>query len=168
MSASATRSWTDCLENRCPNALSATAYAARIEDLGPGDLVKVDCAACHHVALLPPGALLRVGLLPAAKVLDLQGALPVPRVRKEGASGGFGEVGAQEDIGHALLGSERKAAYHVSPIGRCGETLYSAPSRRLAGLVSFGIGVCGTSRRPTQRASPWAATCAAVAPVLTS
>src|SRR5271155_3776437 len=29
-------------------------YAARIEDLGPGDFVKVDCAGCHHVALLTP------------------------------------------------------------------------------------------------------------------
>jgi len=26
-------------------------YAARIEDLGPGDFVKIDCAACHHIAL---------------------------------------------------------------------------------------------------------------------
>ena len=48
-------------------------YAARIEDLGPGDFVKIDCAACHHVALLTPGALLRVGLSPGAKVLDLKG-----------------------------------------------------------------------------------------------
>jgi hypothetical protein len=45
-------------------------YAARIEDLGPGDFVKVDCPACHHVALLTPEALLRVGLSPTAKVLD--------------------------------------------------------------------------------------------------
>jgi hypothetical protein len=30
-------------------------YAARIEDLGLGDFLKVDCAACHHVALLTPG-----------------------------------------------------------------------------------------------------------------
>jgi hypothetical protein len=50
-------------------------YAARIEDLGRGDFVKVDCAACHHVALLTPDALLRVGLSPAAKVLDLKGQL---------------------------------------------------------------------------------------------
>ncbi len=50
-------------------------YAARIEDLGPGDFVKVDCAACHHVALLTPEALLRQGLTPAAKVLDLAGRL---------------------------------------------------------------------------------------------
>jgi hypothetical protein len=50
-------------------------YAARIEDLGPGDFVKVDRAACHHVALLTPEALLRVGLRAAAKLLDLKGRL---------------------------------------------------------------------------------------------
>jgi hypothetical protein len=48
-------------------------YAARLEDLGSGDFVKVDCAACHHVALLTAEALLRPGLNPAAKVLDLKG-----------------------------------------------------------------------------------------------
>jgi hypothetical protein len=48
-------------------------YAARIEDLGLGDFVKVDCAACHHVALLTPEALVKAGLTPAAKVLDLKG-----------------------------------------------------------------------------------------------
>lgn len=51
-------------------------YAARIEDLGQGDFVKVDCAACHHVALLTPKAVLRVGLSPAVKVLDLKERLP--------------------------------------------------------------------------------------------
>jgi hypothetical protein len=50
-------------------------YAARIEDFGRGDFVKVDCAACHHVALLTPEALLRAGLGPAAKVLELKGRL---------------------------------------------------------------------------------------------
>jgi ribosomal protein S27E len=47
-------------------------YAARIEDLGQGDFVKVDCAACHHVALLTQGALLKLGFSPQAKVLDLK------------------------------------------------------------------------------------------------
>jgi hypothetical protein len=47
-------------------------YAARIEDLRHGDFVKIDCAACHHVALLTPQALLRAGLSHAAKVLDLK------------------------------------------------------------------------------------------------
>jgi hypothetical protein len=56
-------------------------YAARIDDLGPGDLVKVDCAACHHVAVLPPDALLRNGLSPAAKVLDVKGRLRCVRFR---------------------------------------------------------------------------------------
>jgi hypothetical protein len=46
--------------------------AARIDDLGQGDLVMVDCAACHHVALLTPEFLLRLGLSPQAKVLDLK------------------------------------------------------------------------------------------------
>ena len=39
-------------------------YLARIEDLGRADLVQVDCAACHHVAVLPPDFLLRLGLNP--------------------------------------------------------------------------------------------------------
>jgi hypothetical protein len=47
-------------------------YAARIEDLGLGDFVKVDCAACHHVALLAPDFLVRLGRSPQAKVLDLK------------------------------------------------------------------------------------------------
>ena len=50
-------------------------YAARIEDLGVGDFVKIDCAACNHVALLTPEVLLRSGLGPAAKILDLKGRL---------------------------------------------------------------------------------------------
>jgi hypothetical protein len=44
----------------------------------------MDCAACHHVALLTPDALLRVGLSPAAKVLDLKGRF---RCRGCGAKG---------------------------------------------------------------------------------
>jgi hypothetical protein len=59
-------------------------YAARIEDLGRGDLLKVDCAACHHVALLTPEALLRAGLSPVIKVLDLKARL---RCRGCGAKG---------------------------------------------------------------------------------
>jgi hypothetical protein len=50
-------------------------YAARIEDLGLGDFLKFDCAACHHVALLTPEALLGAGLRPSAKLLDLKGRL---------------------------------------------------------------------------------------------
>ena len=50
-------------------------YATRIEDLGPGEFVKIDCAACHRVALLTPEALLRLGPSPAAKVLDLKDRL---------------------------------------------------------------------------------------------
>jgi hypothetical protein len=60
-------------------------YAARIEDLGPGDFVKVDCAACSQTALLvreadrlalraklAPTFLNWLGLSPRNKVLDLK------------------------------------------------------------------------------------------------
>ena len=53
-------------------------YLARIEDLGRGDLVQVDCAACHHVALLTPDFLLRLGLSRQAKVLDLKSRVRCP------------------------------------------------------------------------------------------
>jgi hypothetical protein len=45
-------------------------YAARIEDLGLGDFVNVDCAACYHVALLILLALAKAGVSPTAKVLN--------------------------------------------------------------------------------------------------
>jgi hypothetical protein len=59
-------------------------HLARIEDLRHGDLVRVDCAACHHVALLTPDFLLRLGLDPRVKVLDLTGRV---RCRRCGARG---------------------------------------------------------------------------------
>jgi ribosomal protein S27E len=47
-------------------------YLARIEDRGQSDFAKVDCAACHHVALLTAEFPLRLGLSPQTKVLDLK------------------------------------------------------------------------------------------------
>jgi len=48
-------------------------YLARIGDLGRGDLVKITCSACDHVALLAPEALIvRLGGDRWAKVLDLR------------------------------------------------------------------------------------------------
>jgi hypothetical protein len=49
-------------------------YLARIEDLGRSDFVKVDCAACQHVALLTPDFLLRLGARPSG-----QGAQSISR-----------------------------------------------------------------------------------------
>jgi hypothetical protein len=52
-------------------------YAARIEDLGPGDFVKMECGACGHDTLIPASALLQgLRLSSASLVLDLQ-----PRLR---------------------------------------------------------------------------------------
>jgi hypothetical protein len=52
-------------------------YAARIEDLGPGDFVKAECAACGHDTLIPVSALIQgLRLPPSTLVLDLE-----PRLR---------------------------------------------------------------------------------------
>jgi ribosomal protein S27E len=59
-------------------------YAARIEDLGRSDFVKVDCASCSHTALLAPDFLSRLGLEPRDKVLDLKARV---RCRGCGARG---------------------------------------------------------------------------------
>jgi len=48
-------------------------YAARIEDLGPGDFVKVECIACGHDELILPSSLLNgLRLPPFTPVLDLR------------------------------------------------------------------------------------------------
>jgi hypothetical protein len=48
-------------------------FAARIEDLGPGDLVRVECAACGHDVLITRSALLQgLRLQPTDRVLDLE------------------------------------------------------------------------------------------------
>jgi hypothetical protein len=51
--------------------------AARIEDLGPGDLVRVRVRRVRHDVLIPPNALLQgLRLAPTMRVLDLE-----PRLR---------------------------------------------------------------------------------------
>jgi hypothetical protein len=64
----------DHLPERMKNAAPEMVplHAARIEDLGPSDFVKIDCAACSHTALLKPAFLARLGLEPRRRVLDLK------------------------------------------------------------------------------------------------
>jgi hypothetical protein len=48
-------------------------YAARVQDLGPGDFVVFKCGACGHTAEIPPSGLLHgLRLKPTDKVLDLE------------------------------------------------------------------------------------------------
>ena len=61
-----------------------------------GRSLKVDCAACHHVALLTPEALLRAGLSPAAKVLDLKGRLRCRGCCTKGRADGDPRFGGKE------------------------------------------------------------------------
>jgi hypothetical protein len=64
-------------------------YAARIQDLGHGDFVKVECIACGHVELLSPDTL-RIKGLPTAAIHSgarFGTAAPLPRMRREGKGG---------------------------------------------------------------------------------
>jgi hypothetical protein len=72
-------------EHRTLGATMVPLCAARIADLGLGDLVKIDCGACSHTALLTPAFLDRLGLSPHRKMLDLQDHV---RSRDCGARGG--------------------------------------------------------------------------------
>jgi hypothetical protein len=48
-------------------------YAARVQDLGTGDVAVFKRGACGHTAELSPSALIRgLGLEPTAKILDLE------------------------------------------------------------------------------------------------
>jgi hypothetical protein len=52
-------------------------YAARIEDLKPGDFVMVECGASGHTTTIPPIGLVHgLRLAPAERVIDL-----APRLR---------------------------------------------------------------------------------------
>jgi hypothetical protein len=82
-------------------------YLARIEDLGRSDFVKVDCAACHHVALLTPEFLLRLGLSPQGQGARRNGTRPVPGMRNKGTSRRVGQVAAPERVSLALAPTSR-------------------------------------------------------------
>ena len=45
-------------------------YAARVADLGPGDLMRIECG-CGHVTLLTAQMLATAGIAPERKVADL-------------------------------------------------------------------------------------------------
>jgi hypothetical protein len=48
-------------------------YAARVQDLGPDDFVRVQCAACGHDELIPPSSFLHgLRLPPTTLIMDLK------------------------------------------------------------------------------------------------
>ncbi len=49
-------------------------YAARLEDLKPGDLVQLECA-CGHAMVLTPAMLATAGAKPSEKIVDLESRL---------------------------------------------------------------------------------------------
>ena len=60
-------------DQRQRGSADGTSLRRSIEDLGPGDFVKVDCIACGHGELISPGSLLHgLRLPPHTPVLDLE------------------------------------------------------------------------------------------------
>jgi hypothetical protein len=58
-------------------------YAARLEDLGPGDLVKVECV-CGHSELLTAQMLATASVKRSEKILDLQAKMRCRECDKRG------------------------------------------------------------------------------------
>jgi hypothetical protein len=46
-------------------------YDARLEDLGPGDVVKVECLACDHVEMLTASMLRTAGVAEYQRIKEL-------------------------------------------------------------------------------------------------
>jgi hypothetical protein len=86
-------------------------YLARIEDLRHDDFVKIDRAACHHVALPTAGALLKLGLSPVATRLHLR-----TRVRCAGGGArGRADVSVKYNRKSGGAG-ERRSRRPLSPV----------------------------------------------------
>jgi hypothetical protein len=58
-------------------------YAAKIEDLGPDDAVKIECA-CGHIEYLTASMFATAGVPPCTKILDLKRRLKCRECRWKG------------------------------------------------------------------------------------
>jgi hypothetical protein len=86
-------------------------YAARIEDLGPGDFVKVDCAACEHTALLASAFLDWLGLGHVAGESICEGAFDL------GDAGGLLSFYLRPDFAILLAGDRLTAIWTLRFVG---------------------------------------------------
>ena len=85
-------------------------YASRIEDLGLGDFVKVDCAACHHIAPADAEDPAEGWAGSRGGGAGSESEASVPQVRKEWASGRFDQVArAERTDGSSRLYKEVRA-----------------------------------------------------------
>jgi hypothetical protein len=99
-------------------------YAALLGDLGPGDFVKVDCAACGHTALLvreadrlalraklAPAFLSRLGLSPRGQGSQPTGPGAVPRVWCARPGSRVDQVGEVSRLILAGIGGNRTSRF---------------------------------------------------------
>jgi hypothetical protein len=108
-------------------------YFSRIEDVGQGDLVKVDCAACHDSRLARAGAPPPPRPQPLDQGARPQRAGPVPAIRNERTGGNFDQVGAgRERVSRPLLPAPSKASGRATPAKERRRVAAPRPSSRPA------------------------------------
>ena len=121
-------------------------YAARIGDLGPGDFVEVDCAACSHTALLALAFLDPLGRSPRHKVLDLK-----DRVRCRGCGArGWAVVsikwGKLSCLPRAFVAPKRKTPHRLIPMRG---SIYDKDGEPLDASATDAAADPACSRRPS-------------------
>jgi hypothetical protein len=89
-------------------------YAARLKDLGPGDLVQLECA-CGHAMVLTPAMLATAGVRSAKKIVDLESRL---RCRECDARGKAGDRGVPAPRRHRECDARGKAVVSIKWGGR--------------------------------------------------
>src|SRR5215472_13758885 len=106
-------------------------YLATIEDLGPGDFVKIDCAAYGHTALLTPASLARLGLGPRLKVLDLKDRVRCRRCDVRGRA--VVSIKWAKAVRYRRA-AQRNVAHHHGQAGREGGDRHGCGARSRTGL----------------------------------
>jgi hypothetical protein len=83
-------------------------YAARLNELGPGDFVLVQCGACGHDGLIHP-ARATVARAPLRRASGRFGTLAaVPRMRCQGESHRLRPLGGPSIVGGTIVNREAR------------------------------------------------------------
>jgi hypothetical protein len=149
-------------------------YLARIEDLGRGDLVKVDCVACHHVALLTPEFCCASGSALSPRCSTSRGMCgaavaergdepscrssggaragePCPRANQQAPGAGLGELGYGSTTAAKEVAPQIAAQ---SPSDRSEIRIKDAPVSGQLSAVRFSNASAGSPQAPRDRILP--------------
>jgi hypothetical protein len=59
-------------------------FQTRITDLGPGDVVRIECGRCRHTAKLAAQTLTAMGMSPEQKIAELNRRMPCGKCNVRG------------------------------------------------------------------------------------